>query len=214
MLSDVTYPCLSGTNVARDFVELPSQLYEHWLDRPEVLRRFARHYETGEPMPKALVDRVKAARLRAGFRDRRVPRLRLFRHGGARLPAAPALDARRSRRERWRRGHARGDRPPPRRAAFPARVLRRRLFRRLLLYLWSEVLDADAFEAFVESRRRVRSGAGREAAPLVYAAGGKRPPDELWRRFAAGRPTPRRCCASADWRHDKWMTEITLRIMK
>ena len=51
MLSDVTYPYLSGTNVARDFVELPSQLYEHWLDRPEVLSRFARHYATGAPIP-------------------------------------------------------------------------------------------------------------------------------------------------------------------
>jgi len=62
MLSDVTYPLLSGTNVARDFVELPSQLFEHWLERPETLRRFARHYRTGEPMPEALIERLEAAR--------------------------------------------------------------------------------------------------------------------------------------------------------
>ena len=48
LLSNVTYPLLSGTSVASDFVELPSQLYEHWQERPEVLQRFARHYQTGD----------------------------------------------------------------------------------------------------------------------------------------------------------------------
>ena len=51
LLSDVTYPMISGTSVLTDFVELPSQLYEHWLEQPEILRRFAVHYRTGEPMP-------------------------------------------------------------------------------------------------------------------------------------------------------------------
>ncbi len=62
MLSDVTYPSVAGTSVARDFVEFPSQLYEHWLLRPEVLRRFARHAVTGAPMPDALLDKINAAR--------------------------------------------------------------------------------------------------------------------------------------------------------
>jgi len=59
MLSDVTYPSLSGTSVFTDFVELPSQLYEHWQEQPQVLRQFARHYQTGEPIPAALVERVR-----------------------------------------------------------------------------------------------------------------------------------------------------------
>jgi peptidyl-dipeptidase Dcp len=62
MLSDVIYPQLSGTNVPRDFVEFPSQLYEHWLERPEILRRFAVHHATGEPMPEALLQRLLRAR--------------------------------------------------------------------------------------------------------------------------------------------------------
>ncbi len=62
LLSDVTYPLLSGTAVSRDFVELPSQLYEHWLEQPEVLRAHARHYRTGEAMPDALLQRLLAAR--------------------------------------------------------------------------------------------------------------------------------------------------------
>ena len=62
LLSDVTYPSISGTAVSRDFVELPSQLYEHWLSTPEVLEKHALHYKTGKPMPKTLRDRLFAAR--------------------------------------------------------------------------------------------------------------------------------------------------------
>jgi peptidyl-dipeptidase Dcp len=62
LMSEVTYPMISCTRVATDFVELPSQLYEHWLEQPEVLRRFARHYRTGEPMPEDLLKRLLAAR--------------------------------------------------------------------------------------------------------------------------------------------------------
>jgi peptidyl-dipeptidase Dcp len=61
LASDVTYPSLSGTNVARDYVEFPSQLLEHWLAVPEVLNRYATHYQTGEPMPAALVDKIRRA---------------------------------------------------------------------------------------------------------------------------------------------------------
>ena len=68
MLSDVTYPMIAGTAVARDFVELPSQLFEHWLEVPEVLDSHARHVLTGAPMPEALRDRLlAAARFDQGF---------------------------------------------------------------------------------------------------------------------------------------------------
>src|ERR671934_251552 len=62
LLSDVTYPLIAGTSVLRDWSELPSQLYEHWLERPEILRRFARHYRTGEPIPEDQLRRLIAAR--------------------------------------------------------------------------------------------------------------------------------------------------------
>ena len=62
LLSDVTYRSIAGTSVATDFVEFPSQLYEHWLEEPEVLRRFATHTESGEPIPEALLAKLKAAR--------------------------------------------------------------------------------------------------------------------------------------------------------
>ena len=62
LLSDATYPCLAATSVDRDFVELPGQVFEHWLEVPEVPERFARHHRTGESMPASLVQRLKAAR--------------------------------------------------------------------------------------------------------------------------------------------------------
>ncbi|MCB9681229.1 MAG: M3 family metallopeptidase [Alphaproteobacteria bacterium] len=61
LLSDVTYPTVAGTSVPRDYVEFPSQLHEHWLGTPEILSRFARHVETGEPLPQALIDKLHAA---------------------------------------------------------------------------------------------------------------------------------------------------------
>lgn len=68
LLSDVTYPSLAGTAVARDYVEFPSQLHEHWLSTPEVLQKFALHAETGQPIPKELVERIeKAATFNQGF---------------------------------------------------------------------------------------------------------------------------------------------------
>lgn len=68
MLSNVTYESISGTSVARDFVELPSQLFEHWLEVPSVLSEFATHAETGEAMPQAMLDKVlKAANFDMGF---------------------------------------------------------------------------------------------------------------------------------------------------
>lgn len=61
-MSNVTYQRLAGTSVLRDFVELPSQLYEHWLSQPQVLKAHARHFETGEPIPDELVRRMMAAK--------------------------------------------------------------------------------------------------------------------------------------------------------
>ncbi len=62
MLSDVTYPLIAGTHVPGDFVEFPSQIYENWIEQPEMLRRFALHYKTGEPMPEALLEKLLSAR--------------------------------------------------------------------------------------------------------------------------------------------------------
>lgn len=63
MLSDATFGTLASTSVLRDFVELPSQLMEHWLSEPAVLKEHAKHYQTGEPVPDELLQRLKAAQV-------------------------------------------------------------------------------------------------------------------------------------------------------
>ena len=68
LCSDVHYPSLAGTSVARDFVELPSQIHEHWLGTPEILNRFALHVQTGEPMPAELVEDGRVLDLAPGHR--------------------------------------------------------------------------------------------------------------------------------------------------
>ena len=135
LLSNVTYPLLAGTAVSSDFVELPSQLYEHWLEVPEILRKYARHARTGEPMPQALMDRVLATRtFNQGFATVEYTACALVDldlHG---LSEPGTLDVDRLRAQGPRaHPYAGGDRHAPPAAALPASVLGRRLCRGLLL---------------------------------------------------------------------------------
>ena len=98
LLSNVTYPTVSCTSVLTDWVELPSQLYEHWFEQPEVLRKFARHYKTGEPIPEALVQKLMAAK---NF-DRGCQTLGIHLLGAGRSRPASADLGRRARRQRLR----------------------------------------------------------------------------------------------------------------
>lgn len=192
LLSDVTYPTLAGTNVARDFVELPSQLFEHWLERPEILRRHAVHHATGEPMPEALLERVLAARS--------------FNQGFAAVEylACALADLELHLRE----GEAEVDITAFERAVLaqigmpPAIAMRHRLPHFLHLfagdayaagyyaYMWSEVLDADGFDAFEEAGDVFDPGVARRLHDFIYAAGNLRDPALAYRLFRGRDPTP------------------------
>ena len=159
LLSDRTYPTLAGTSVSGDFVELPSQLYEHWLMRPEVLRRFAVHAETGAPLPEELLDRIVAAQtFNQGFRYGRVRLVLAGRPGVAfgrrrrahRCGPVRGNDARSDR-------HARGDHHATSAAAFPA-SLQPRLCRRLLQLSLVGGDGCRRLPGLRGGRRRVRSG--------------------------------------------------------
>ncbi len=162
MLSNVTYPLLSGTSVSSDFVELPSQLYEHWLEVPEILQTYARHARTGEPMPQALLDRLLGdAHLQSGLRAGRV---HLLRHPRSRRARAAAVDVSGCRRlrEAGARPHPHaggvGHAPPP--AALPASVLRRRLCRGLLLLHVVGGARRRCVRGVRRDRQRLRPGDG------------------------------------------------------
>ena len=154
MLSDVTYGTLAGTSVLKDFVELPSQLFEHWISEPQVLKQFARHVESNDAIPDALINKLKAARsFNCGFNTVEYLSSALVDQSLHQLPEVPVdFDVSTFEEQVLASIHM-----PP------CMVMRHRPVHFLHLfsctsyaagyyvYLWAEVLDADAFDAFVES---------------------------------------------------------------
>jgi peptidyl-dipeptidase Dcp len=188
LLSDVTYPMIAGTGVLQDFVELPSQLYEHWLDRSEILTRFARHYKTGAPMPQALMDRLIASRtfnqgfltteyLGSSYADLD------FHLGGAK--DALAVEAETRERIQMPDEVVMRHRPPHFQHVFSTDHYAAGYYS----YLWSEVLDADAFNAFEEAGDVFDPAVAKRLRDNIYAAGGARDPADAYVAFRGRMPT-------------------------
>ena len=188
--SSVTYPGLSGTSVARDYVEFPSQLLEHWLSTPEVLQRFAVHAETGAPIPLATVEKLReASTFNQGF-------------GTVEFLASALVDM---------RAHLAGTTPVDP-AAFERETLagygmpreigmRHRMPQFLHLfssdgyaagyysYLWADVITADAFEAFEEGAGPYDPEVARRLHDHVFAVGNTVDPAEGYRAFRGHDPS-------------------------
>ncbi|MES2960149.1 MAG: M3 family metallopeptidase [Pseudomonadota bacterium] len=186
LLSSVGYERLSGTNVLRDFVELPSQLFEHWMSEPAVLRRHARHIATGEAIPDVLIDRLAAARrFGQGYESVRYTASALTDLAVHSLPQGQV---------------------PQDVVAFEAEVLRRRglppgvgvnhrftHFQHLFagsgyaagyyVYMWAEVLDADAYDAFVEAGDPFDAAVAQRLQQHIYAAGDSVEPGSTYLAF-------------------------------
>jgi peptidyl-dipeptidase Dcp len=190
LLSDVTYRSISCTSVKRDFVELPSQLYEHWLLTPEVLGRFAVHATTGEAMPSALMEKLLAARkFDQGFSTVEYVAsaiIDLDLHEQARPDTDVDIDAAETE------ALARMGMPPE-------IVLRHRPTHFLHLfaggygagyysYLWSEVMDADAFGAFQETGDVFHPETAEKLRRYIYSSGGSMDPAEAYRAFRGRMP--------------------------
>jgi peptidyl-dipeptidase Dcp len=192
LLSDVTYPLIYGTSVQTDFVELPSQLYEHWLEREEILQRFALHYRTGAAMPDDLVKRLLAARtFNQGFatveyvasalvdldihlaKDPRGFDVTAFEKGALSRIGMPDEIVMRHRPTHF--GHV-----------FSGGGYASAYYS----YMWSEVLDADAFAAFEEAHDIFDPATAKRLRENIYAAGGSRDPAELYQAFRGRLPTP------------------------
>ena len=184
LCSDVTLPSLAGTRVARDYVELPSQLLEHWLSTPEVLGRFAVHCRTGEPIPAELVDRIRRAEtFNAGFRTveflaSAIVDMRLH------LAGAEPIDP------------AAFERTTLEAIGMPAEiVMRHRIphFSHIFAddgysagyysYLWADTLTADAWEAFTEAGGPWDEAVAERLRRHVLSAGNSIPPEEGYRAF-------------------------------
>jgi peptidyl-dipeptidase Dcp len=189
--SNVTYPSLAGANVARDYVEFPSQLLESWLSTPQVLQRFATHYQTGEPIPQELVDRIKqAGTFNQGF-------------GTVEYLASALVDM---------KLHLAGTRPIDPDAferqtlaelGMPAEIVMRHRTPQLghvfagdgysagyYSYLWSDVLSADAAEAFREAPGGLYDPAvAKRLRDYIFSIGNTMDPAEAYRRFRGRDPS-------------------------
>jgi peptidyl-dipeptidase Dcp len=191
LLSNVTYPEIAGTNVATDFVELPSQLYEHWLEQPDLLRRFALHYQSGEPMPEALLQRLIAARnFNRGFATVEYVACALVDLDFHALAEPKDVDpAAFEKNALGRIGMpdeiAMRHRPPHFAHIFSGGGYAAGYYS----YMWSEVLDADAFEAFEETGDVFDPVTAQRLHDFIYSAGGARDPAEAYKAFRGRLPS-------------------------
>ncbi|MDN3920143.1 M3 family metallopeptidase [Roseateles violae] len=185
LLSNVEFERLSGTQVLRDFVELPSQIFEHWMSEPEVLKKHARHYKTGEPIPDALLAKLKAAELfNQGYET-------------VRYTASALVDM---------AAHSLTEAEGPEVVDFEARTMaayglpaaigmnhRLTHFQHLFsgssyaagyyVYMWAEVLDCDGYEAFVEAGSPFDRATAERLVGCILSAGNSREPGEAFRAF-------------------------------
>ncbi|WP_166416985.1 M3 family metallopeptidase [Cochlodiniinecator piscidefendens] len=188
MLSNVTYGSISGTSVARDFVELPSQLYEHWLEVPEVLAKYATHAETGEAMPKALLDRLLAAQtydmgfstveyvasalVDLEFHDGPAPKDPMAKQAEilAEIGMPAAIEMR--------------HRTPQFAHVFAGDGYSSAYYS----YMWSEVMDADAFAAFEEVGDAFDADLAKSLEANILSTGGSKEADVLYKGFRGRMP--------------------------
>jgi peptidyl-dipeptidase Dcp len=188
LLSDVSYESLSGTSVARDFVELPSQLYEHWLEVPEVLERYATHVETGEPMPPEMLDRLlKATTYDMGFQT-------------VEYVASALVDL------AFHEGAPPGDLMAAQAEVLEGLGMPRAITMRhasphfahvfsgdgyssgYYSYMWSEVMDADAFASFEEAGGAFDPERAEALERHILARGGSADPAALYEAFRGRMP--------------------------
>lgn len=187
--SNVTYPSLAGTAVARDYVEFPSQLLEHWFLTPEVLQRHALHYKTGEPIPQRLVDRINsAATFNEGFGTveylaSALVDMKLHLAGGRRID--PDAFERETLQE----------------IGMPREIVMRHRTPHFLhvfagdsysagyySYLWSDTLTADAYEAFVEGGGPYAPAVAQRLRQHIFSVGNTVDPAEGYRAFRGRDP--------------------------
>jgi len=191
LLSQVNYPYLSGTSVARDFVELPSQLFEYWAAEKSVLAKFATHYKTGEVIPASLVDKIEKARnFNQGFAMVEFLASGIIDMKWHLLTEVKNLDIR-EQEQAWLKE-----------IGMPREIIMRHRsphFTHIFSndyaagyysYLWAQVLDADAFEAFKEAGNPFDPATAARLYKFIYSAGGSKDPMELYQSFRGRQPDP------------------------
>ncbi len=187
--SNVIYPTLSGTNVARDYVEFPSQLLEHWLATPEVLQKYALHFETGKPIPQALVDKIeKAKTFNQGFATTEYLSSALI-DMKLHLAGSTKIDPDKFERETLAslgmpKELVMRHRTPQFGHAFSSDGYSAGYYS----YLWSDVITADSFGAFTEGKGPYDKAVGKKLVDYIFSVGNTIDPAEAYRKFRGRDP--------------------------
>lgn len=180
LLSKVTYPSLSGTNVAWDFVELPSQIMEHWVSEPQVLKMFAKHYETGEPMPDELIEKIqKVSKFNQGFATVSYLSASLLDMNYHTVAQEKPISVDDFENELFEKLGLMPEIGVRYRSTFFSHIFAGGYSSGYYSYIWAEVLDTDAFDAFKENgifdsktaaafRNNILSKGGTEEAMTLY----------------------------------------------
>lgn len=194
MLSNVTYPSISGTSVSRDFVELPSQLFEHWLTVPPILQKYAVHHETGEPIPDALLEKLRAAgKFNKGFANVEFTSSALVDMAFHALSPEEAADI---DPEAFQAGVLAD-------IGMPSEIVMRHAtlhFSHVFSgdgysagyysYMWSGVLDSDAFRAFEETGDPFDPATAEKLYRHIYSSGGSMDPEDAYIAYRGKLPSP------------------------
>jgi len=179
LLSECTYESLSGTSVATDFVELPSQIMENWASEPEVLKMYARHYETGQPMPDELIEKIRKARhFNQGFATTEYLAASFLDMDWHTLTEPKVLDPIAFEKESLDRIGLISEIVVRYRSPYFRHIFAGGYASGYYSYIWAEVLDADAFQAFKETSLFDRKTA-KAFRDNILAAGGTEEADPV-----------------------------------
>lgn len=193
LLTQIRYSTFSGVDGPRDYTEFPAQILEHWAGAPEVLAEYANHYETGEPIPMELIDKMNAAAtFNQGFKTTEfiaASLLDLRWHMLTSEEAAEITDAREFERKVLEEYGLLPEIEPRYRSQYFSHIFAGGYSAGYYAYLWSEILDADGFTAFRETGDIYDPELAARLKKWVYEAGGLREADELYRNFRGSDPT-------------------------
>ena len=190
LLSQCTYKSVAGTSVARDFVELPSQIMENWAFQPEVLEGYARHYETGEVIPAELVEKITAAgTFNQGFMTTELAAASILDLKWHMLESVEGVDPMAFEAQACAEMGLIDQIIPRYRSTYFAHIFSGGYSAGYYSYLWAEVLDKDAFELFMEKGIFDKETAT-SFRQNILEKGGSDEPMDLYRRFRGADPDP------------------------
>lgn len=190
MLSNVTYSGLSGTSVPRDFVELPSQVMEHWAFHPEVLKLYAKHYVTGEVIPDELIKKMDdASKFNMGFITTEFVAAALLDMDYHTQTEQKEIDVRDFEKKSMKKIGLIDEIIPRYRSTYFSHIFSGGYSAGYYSYLWSEVLDADAFQPFVENGVFDKASA-QSFRDNVLSKGNSEDPMVLYKKYRGAEPNP------------------------